>query len=155
GPKGLVAMRAQFRPEIAKALEGQLTLDDPSWRRIHDALDVVAAQRDDYASGLFWYTDLNQAQAVAREAGEPILSLRLLGTLDSEMSCANSRFFRTTLYANEQVSAYLRDHFILHWKSVRPVPKVTIDMGDGRVIHRTITGNSIHYVLDAAGRPID
>jgi hypothetical protein len=32
---------------------------------------------------------------------------------------------------------------------------VTIDFGDGRKIERTITGNSIHYVLDADGRIID
>ena len=81
--------------------------------------------------------------------------VRLLGRLDEEFSCANSRFFRTTLYANEEVSRYLRDHFVLHWKSVRPVPKVTIDFGDGRILERTLTGNSIHYVLSADGRPID
>ena len=44
---------------------------------------------------------------------------------------------------------------MLHWKSVRPVPKITIDFGDGRVVERTITGNSIHYVLDADGTVID
>jgi hypothetical protein len=27
--------------------------------------------------------------------------------------------------------------------------------GDGRKLQRTLTGNSIHYVLDAAGRPVD
>jgi hypothetical protein len=32
---------------------------------------------------------------------------------------------------------------------------VTIDFGDGRKIERTLTGNSIHYVLDDDGRPID
>ncbi|HEV7573773.1 MAG TPA: hypothetical protein VGQ21_19940 [Thermoanaerobaculia bacterium] len=32
---------------------------------------------------------------------------------------------------------------------------MTIDFGDGRVLHRTITGNSIHYLLDATGRPLD
>jgi hypothetical protein len=35
------------------------------------------------------------------------------------------------------------------------VPRVTIDFGDGRKMETTITGNSIHYVLDADGRPID
>ena len=35
------------------------------------------------------------------------------------------------------------------------MPKITIDFGDGRVVQRTITGNSIHYVLDANGRVID
>jgi hypothetical protein len=63
--------------------------------------------------------------------------------------------FRITLYTNERVSQILRDRFILHWKSERPVPKVTIDFGDGRKLERTLTGNSIHYVLDSAGRPVE
>lgn len=63
-----------------------------------------------------------------------------------------ARFFRTTLYANTEVSAYLRQHYVLHWSSERPVPVATIDFGDGRKVTRTITGNSIHYVLDAEGR---
>jgi hypothetical protein len=32
---------------------------------------------------------------------------------------------------------------------------VTIDFGDGRKLERTLTGNSIHYVLDANGEVID
>jgi hypothetical protein len=63
--------------------------------------------------------------------------------------------FRATLYANATVSAYLRDHFILHWSSERPVPKVTIDFGDGRKLERTTTGNSAHYVLDESGHVLD
>ena len=59
------------------------------------------------------------------------------------------------LYSNADVSEYLKDHYVLHWKSVRPVPKVTIDYGDGRKLERTLTGNSIHYILDSEGRPID
>jgi len=98
---------------------------------------------------------LNAAKAAAKESGKPILSLRLLGKLTDEFSCANSRFFRTTLYANEEVSKILQDRFILHWQSVRPVPKVTVDFGDGRKLERTLTGNSIHYVLDSDGRVID
>jgi hypothetical protein len=38
---------------------------------------------------------------------------------------------------------------------VRDVPKVKIDFGDGRTLERTLTGNSIHYVLDSTGRPVD
>jgi hypothetical protein len=119
------------------------------------AIDAVAAQKDAYAARLFWYTDLGQAKAAAAREGKPILSLRLLGRLDQELSCANSRFFRTTLYPDPAVSKLLREKFILHWSSERPVPIVTIDFGDGRVIKRTVTGNSAHYVLDSAGRPID
>jgi hypothetical protein len=53
------------------------------------------------------------------------------------------------------VSQLLREHFVLHWQSVRPVPKLTIDFGDGRKMERTLTGNSIHYVMDSDGRVID
>lgn len=119
------------------------------------ALDELCQQRDCYASRLYWYTDIEQAKAAARTSGKPILSLRLLGRLDRDLSCANSRFFRVALYANSEISKVLQDRFILHWESVRPVPKVTIDFGDGRKLERTITGNSIHYILDASGRPID
>jgi hypothetical protein len=71
------------------------------------------------------------------------------------LSCANSRFFRTILYSNAAVSATLRNEFVLHWQTVRPVPLITIDFGDGRKLERTITGNSIHYVLDSDGQVID
>jgi hypothetical protein len=119
------------------------------------ALDELCQQRDCYASHLYWYTDIEEAKAAARSSGKPILSLRLLGRLDQDLSCANSRFFRVALYPNVEISKLLQDRFILHWQSVRPVPKITIDFGDGRKLERTITGNSIHYILDASGRPID
>lgn len=129
---------------------------DPARRlRIRRALDTVAGQKDAHASRLFWHTDLDAAKADAAERELPILSLRLLGNLDEDLSCANSRYFRTVLYADERVHHYLRQHYVLHWKSVRPVPVMTIDFGDGRTVCRTVTGNSAHYVLDAAGRPLD
>ncbi len=129
--------------------------DDPAWQRLRTALDDVGAQRDCYASRLFWYTDLEAAKAVAQREHKPILSLRLLGNLTDEFSCANSRFFRATLYSNPEISRVLRERFVLHWKSVRPAPKITIDFGDGRKLERTVTGNSIHYILDADGQLID
>lgn len=118
-------------------------------------LDAVCGQRDCAQSGLFWHTDLEAARLEAERQGRPILSLRLLGRLDADRSCANSRFFRTALYADPQVATYLRQHFVLHWSSERPVPEVTIDFGDGRQLQGTITGNSVHYVLDAEGRVLD
>ncbi|MBE9205269.1 hypothetical protein IQ244_01735 [Nostoc sp. LEGE 06077] len=123
--------------------------------QIRVALDELCQQRDCYASRLYWYTDLEAAKAAAKASGKPILSLRLLGRLDQDLSCANSRFFRVALYPNAAIAQVLQNRFILHWQSVRPVPKVTIDFGDGRKLERTITGNSIHYILDASGRPID
>jgi hypothetical protein len=115
----------------------------------------VAGQRDAARSRLFWYTDLEAAQSAARRSGRPILSLHLLGRLDEDWSCANSRFFRTLLYADPRIASLLREHFVLHWKSLRPSPRVTIDFGDGRRLTRTLTGNSLHYVLAPDGRPID
>jgi hypothetical protein len=123
--------------------------------QLGDRIDAVAGQRYATVSRLYWHRDLEEAKARARAAGKPILSLRMLGRLDEELSCANSRFFRVVLYANHDVSAYLREHYVLHWSTERPVPKVTIDMGDGRVIETTLAGNSAHYVLDCDGRAID
>jgi hypothetical protein len=118
-------------------------------------LDAICAQKDAHTSRLYWFTELPAAMAEARSTKRPILSLRLLGRLDEELSCANSRFFRKLLYPDPQINQLLRRDFVLHWQSVRPVPRVTIDFGDGRRIERTLTGNSVHVVLDDHGRPVD
>ncbi len=154
GPAGLEALFAVHAAAI-EAHRQNPQAEVPHWDRISAALNAVGSQHDCHASRLYWHTDLDQAKAAAKASGKPILSLRMLGNLTEECSCANSRFFRTTLYPNEQVSKILREQFVLHWKSVRPVPKVTIDFGDGRKLERTLTGNSIHYVLDADGRVVE
>jgi hypothetical protein len=152
----IAALRAQGQAGVdALAAVGAELTDSLDIRRYRLALDRVCRQRDCYTSRLFWYTDLEQAKGAARKSGKPILYLRLLGNLDDEVSCANSRFFRTTLYSNPDIAAFMREHFVLYWASERPVPKVTIDFGDGRTIRETITGNSIHYLLDAEGKPLD
>ncbi len=155
GPEGLEALRQMYAEEINRQVANPLLAATPEWQRLSLALDTVSQQKDSYLSGLYWYTDLNQAKTVARAAGKPILSLRLLGKLSEEFSCANSRFFRTILYSNEEIARTLREKFILHWESVRPAPRVTIDFGDGRKLERTLTGNSIHYVLDPDGQPLE
>jgi hypothetical protein len=159
GPEGLDALLKAHVAEVALHL-ASLQHDqgpgcDQDWEATKMAIDGVSGQCDAYASGLYWYTDLGLARAAARAAGKPILSLRLLGNLNEDYSCANSRFFRTTLYSNAEVSNYLREHFILHWQSVRPVPKLTIDFGEGHKLVRTITGNSVHFVLNQNGEPVD
>lgn len=144
GPEGLDALLAKYdaaSPDEQRALV--------------DVIAKVAGQRDAHVSRLYWYEDLDAALARSKLTRRPVLSLRMLGRLDEELSCANSRFFRTTLYANASVSKYLRDNYVLHWSSERPVPVATIDFGDGRRVTRTVTGNSIHYVLDAEGFVVD
>ncbi len=162
GQAGLDAMFRVHKDMIASARDGasQVSFSPDTWMtpakaRLKTALEAIGQQYDVHASCLYWHTDFAAAKAEAQAAGKPILSLRLLGNLDEECSCANSRFFRTALYANENVSNYLRNNYVLHWKSVRPVPKITIDYGDGRVLERTITGNSIHYLLTPDGRIMD
>ncbi len=164
GQAGLDAMFRVHAAEIANMkfapplpLGGPVPreLHPPAQVRLKSALEAIARQYDVHASCLYWETDFEAAKSRAQATGKPILSLRLLGNLDDECSCANSRFFRTALYANQEVAEYLRDNFVLHWKSVRPVPKISIDFGDGRVMERTITGNSIHYVLTPQGDVID
>jgi hypothetical protein len=159
GPAGLAAF-ASLHADAIEARRREIASNQPpaasvEWQRVSRAMDLIAGQKDSFAAGLYWYTDFERARAAAQQQNKPILSLRLLGRLDEELSCANSRFFRLTLYANQEISRLLAERFILHWQMVRPVPKVTIDFGDGRRLERTLTGNSIHYVLDSQGRVVD
>ncbi|HSS22675.1 MAG TPA: hypothetical protein VLL54_21565 [Pyrinomonadaceae bacterium] len=155
GPAGLDLLFHTYAREINAQVSNPLQPATLEWQRLSEALDSVSQQKNSYLSGLYWYTDLDQAKEAARATGKPILSLHLLGKLSEEFSCTNSRFFRTILYSNAEVSKILREHFILHWQSERPAPRVTIDFGDGRKLERTVTGNSIHYILDIDGRPIE
>ncbi|MCA9244589.1 MAG: hypothetical protein KDA32_11570 [Phycisphaerales bacterium] len=151
GPQGLALLMSNT-DVVAACMRPNPTDEQRRWR---DAIDAVAMAKDAYVSGLYWHTDLDAAKALAAAEGKPILSLRMLGRLNEDFSCANSRFFRTALYANQEIADYLRDNFVLHWQSVRPAPRVTIDFGDGRVMERTLTGNSAHYVLTSDGRVVD
>jgi hypothetical protein len=154
--EAISALRGEGRAGLDRVLDayaGQATpRTEVAWRAL---IDAVAGQRDAVYSGLYWYTDLDEAKAVAQQSGRPILSLRLLGALTDEYSCANSRFFRAALYSNPDLAALISERFVLHWSTERPVPVVTIDFGDGRAMKRTLTGNSAHYILDAQGRPLD
>jgi hypothetical protein len=155
GPAGLEVLMSRYADQIKHHVANPSAAPDEQWQRIATALDKVAQQKNSYIAGLYWHTDLETAKKASAESGKPILSLRLLGKLTDEFSCANSRFFRTVLYPNDAVASTLRERFVLHWQSVRPVPTVTIDFGDGRKLERTLTGNSIHYILDSQARPLD
>lgn len=131
---------------------GALGKSDPRWEAL---IDKVAGQRYAVHSGLFWYTDLEAAKAEATATGRAVLSLRMLGRLDEDLSCANSRFFRTMLYPDPAVAKVLRQNYVLHWQPVREAPVITVDFGGGRKLVRTITGNSLHYVMSARGEVVD
>ena len=80
GKEGLDALVQAYAAEIARFSPAGETGED--WKRIAFALASVAAQKDAYASRLFWHTDLEAAKKAARAQNKPILSLRLLGNLD-------------------------------------------------------------------------
>ncbi|MEM9789555.1 MAG: hypothetical protein AAF842_04015 [Planctomycetota bacterium] len=142
GPTGLASVRRVYADRT----------DEPAVRGL---IEAVAAQKDAHAAWLYWHTDLDHALERARQEGKPVLSLRLLGRLDTDLSCANSRFFRSLLYPDPEVNHRLAERFVLHWQSVRPVPVVTVDFGDGRTLRRSVVGNSVHLAIDRRGRVID
>ncbi len=148
GQTALDAFVEKFKPGLEKGTYQEN-------RMLLDIMDRIAGQHDSYFSGLFWHTDLPSAIQTASESKKPILSLRLLGKLTDEYSCANSRLFRSLLYSNTEISSYLHDNYVLHWSSERPVPVVTIDYGDGRIMKTTLTGNSIHYIFTPAGTLVE
>ena len=49
----------------------------------------------------------------------------------------------------------LNTEFVPCWESVRPVPKVTIDFGNGHLVHRTLTGNTVMYICLPNGEVVD
>lgn len=151
----IAALRAKGPAALERLLAEYDRAPAPARPALAATIDAVAAQRYATTSRLYWYTDEDSARQAAQRSGRPILALRMLGRLDEDLSCANSRFFRTALYPDERVASLLREHFVLLWTSERPVPRVTIDYGDGRAILATVTGNSVHYVLDAEGAVVD
>src|SRR5688500_5457701 len=63
----------------------------PTKDQLAARIDAVAHQKYATVSRLYWHTDLALAKRAAREQGRPILHLRMLGKLDDDLSCANSR----------------------------------------------------------------
>lgn len=59
------------------------------------------------------------------------------------------------LLSNPEAASFIRNETIPYWESVSPVPKVTIDFGGGRVLKRTLTGNTVIYLCLPDGRVLD
>lgn len=59
------------------------------------------------------------------------------------------------LFSNEDVARFINDQFEPAWQSVRPVPQVTIDFGNGNVVRRTLHGNVATYACTSDGRVLD
>jgi len=59
------------------------------------------------------------------------------------------------LFSDKKLSQYINSNFEPFWEPLRPVPTLTIDFGDGRVLKRTLHGNIASYVCMADGQVID
>jgi len=131
--------------------------DDPVGHRarLEVAFNVVSGQFDGLYSGLYWHTDFEQAKAAAKLLKKPILSARLVGRMDEDMCSAAARVMRTVVYCDDRVIPVLGMDFVLHWESVAPAQKISIDFGDGRKLERTMAAAVAHYVCDFNGRVVE
>ena len=59
------------------------------------------------------------------------------------------------LFSDEAVARFLNDNFEPVWQSVRPVPIVTIDFGNGTKVTRTLHGNVATLICTADGEVLD
>jgi hypothetical protein len=59
------------------------------------------------------------------------------------------------LFSNKQIADYINKNFEPVWQSVRPVPIVHIDFGNGKVLTRTLHGNIATYLCNDAGQVLD
>jgi hypothetical protein len=62
---------------------------------------------------------------------------------------------RTVLFSNDKVAQFVNAAFEPVWESVRPVPIVRIDFGNGTVLTRTLHGNIATCACTADGQVLD
>lgn len=59
------------------------------------------------------------------------------------------------MFSDAETAKFINDNFEPVWQSVRAVPTVRIDFGNGNIITRTLHGNIATYVCTAAGQIVD
>ena len=59
------------------------------------------------------------------------------------------------LFSRAEVASYINRNFEPVWESVRPVPIVRIDFGNGNVVTRTLHGNIVTYACTRDGAVLD
>lgn len=105
--------------------------------------------------GVEWLASFEDAKIEAKRTGKPILLLSMFGRLDEEMACANARTLRATLFKDPRFQELVKKDVIPAWEMVRAVPKVEIDLGDGKKIRRTVRGNAVIYLCNPEGLVVD
>ncbi len=59
------------------------------------------------------------------------------------------------MFSDKKLAKYINANFEPCWEPLRPVPILTVDFGDGRVLKRTLHGNIASYICEANGQVID
>ncbi|MFT7620458.1 MAG: hypothetical protein ACI97A_004115 [Planctomycetota bacterium] len=59
------------------------------------------------------------------------------------------------LFSDKRIAATINSKFEAVWQSLRPVPMVTVDFGNGIVLHRTLHGNIATFVCNGGGNVLD
>jgi hypothetical protein len=59
------------------------------------------------------------------------------------------------LLSDDDTTKWLSENFVLSWENVREPAKVTIDFGDGKVLKRTLAGNTAFYLTTSDGAVVD
>ena len=59
------------------------------------------------------------------------------------------------LFSSDDIANFINDTFEPAWESLGPVPKVTVDFGNGRTVTRTLNGNVATYACTADGTVLD
>jgi hypothetical protein len=59
------------------------------------------------------------------------------------------------LFSDARISNYINNNFEPVWQSVRAVPMITIDFGNGQKVKRTLHGNIATYVCMRDGSVVD
>lgn len=115
----------------------------------------AGAPKTTQTHGIRWYDSLEDAKAVATKEKKPILLLSMFGKLDEKMPCANARTLRATLFKDPEFKKLMENDVVPAWEMVRAVPRVTIDLGNGEKISRTIRGNAVMYLCTSDGKVLD
>lgn len=53
------------------------------------------------------------------------------------------------LFSNDRIAGFINSNFEPAWQSMRPVPTVRIDFGNGQTVTRTLHGNIATYICSA------
>lgn len=59
------------------------------------------------------------------------------------------------LFSHPNTAALINGESEPVWESVRPVPSLTVDFGNGQVVRRTLHGNIATWITDSRGRVVD